>query len=73
MASSPVIIVTGAAGGLGFEIVRILLEELDSRVVASDIVKGDLEQLLASHGDRLELVVGDITDVGGRLCNILHQ
>lgn len=73
MASSPVIIVTGAAGGLGFEIVRILLQELDSRVVATDIVKGDLEQLQGLHGDRLEVVVGDITDVGEQLYKILHQ
>lgn len=64
MASTPVVLVTGAAGGIGFEIVRTLIEELDCRVVANDIVKGELEKLSASYTEKLELVVGDICDVG---------
>jgi NAD(P)-dependent dehydrogenase (short-subunit alcohol dehydrogenase family) len=63
MDRDPVVLVTGAAGGIGFEIVRHLLEELNGRVVAVDIVKGDLEHLAAAHAERLEVVVGDITDV----------
>ena len=62
----PVVIVTGAAGGIGFEIVRHLLEELNGRVVAVDIVRGDIEQLATEHAERLEVVVGDITDVGNK-------
>ncbi|RVX70797.1 hypothetical protein B0A52_05448 [Exophiala mesophila] len=61
MASTPVVFVTGAAGGVGFAIVRALLEERNASVIASDIVKGDLEQLQASHSNKLEVVVGDIT------------
>lgn len=64
MTTGPVVLVTGAAGGIGYEIVRALVEELEGRVVASDLVKGDLEKLAAAHGDRLELVIGDITQVG---------
>jgi NAD(P)-dependent dehydrogenase (short-subunit alcohol dehydrogenase family) len=67
MAMEPVVVVTGAAGGIGFEIVRHLLEELNGQVVAVDIVKGDLEQLAAAHAERLEVVVGDITDVGNKV------
>lgn len=67
MAMDPVVVVTGAAGGLGFEIVRYLLEELNGRVIAVDIVKGDLGQLEATHAERLEVVVGDITDVSNKL------
>ncbi|KIW77600.1 hypothetical protein Z517_10046 [Fonsecaea pedrosoi CBS 271.37] len=61
MATGPIVLVTGAAGGIGFEIVRTLLTELDGRVVASDIAKGNLERLCSAHVDRLEVVVGDIT------------
>lgn len=67
MTIEPVVVVTGAAGGIGFEIVRHLLEELNGRVVAVDIIKGELESLAAAHGRRLEVVVGDITDVGSQM------
>ena len=70
MAGEPVVMVTGAAGGIGFEIVRHLLEGLNGRVVAVDIVKGDLEQLAATHNERLEVVLGDITDVGSTVLKI---
>ena len=72
MASTPVVFVTGAAGGVGFAIVRALLEERNASVIASDIVKGDLEQLQASHSNKLEVVVGDITKVGqANFCKVL--
>jgi hypothetical protein len=49
MASDQVVLVTGASGDLGREIVRILLEELDASVVATDIVSGDE---LKSHKEK---------------------
>lgn len=64
MVTKPIVLVTGAAGGIGFEIVSTLIGELDARVVASDIVPGELEKLAAAHPDKLEVVVGDITKVG---------
>lgn len=64
MTTKPIVLVTGAAGGIGYEIVRTLVGELDAHVVASDIVPGELEKLAAAHPGRLEVVVGDITKVG---------
>ncbi|KAL4804823.1 hypothetical protein BDV18DRAFT_161915 [Aspergillus unguis] len=58
--SSPVVIVTGAAGGIGNEIVRSLLEEHGASVVATDIVPGPLTEQKQVYGDRLEVVTGDI-------------
>lgn len=62
----PVVLVTGAAGGIGYEIVRILLEELEGQVVANDVVEGRLGDLAAKHNGNLELVIGDISDVRRR-------
>lgn len=63
MASEHVVLVTGAAGGIGSEVVRILLEDLAACVVATDIVIGEkLEQLGKQYQERLEVVSGDITD-----------
>jgi UDP-glucose 4-epimerase/UDP-glucuronate decarboxylase len=58
-------LVTGAAGLIGFELTRQLLEA-GSRVTAVDIyIKGgqaDLEALQAEHGEQLTLIVGDLSD-----------
>jgi len=59
-----VIIVTGAAGGIGYEVVHILLEDLFASVVATDIVEGPLSKLSEKYPGRLHVVVGDIVDVG---------
>jgi NAD(P)-dependent dehydrogenase (short-subunit alcohol dehydrogenase family) len=72
MASEHAVLVTGAAGGIGSEIVRILLEDLGACVVATDVVIGDkLEQLGKKHQERVEVVGGDITDV--RQLELLSQ
>lgn len=63
MSGNPVIIVTGAAGGIGYEVVRILLEDLSASVVATDIVEGLLPTLSGKYPGRLHIVVGDIVDV----------
>lgn len=60
---NPVIIVTGAAGGIGYEIVRILLEDLSASVVATDIVEGPLPKLSQQYQGRLHVIAGDIVDV----------
>lgn len=66
MSQSPVVLVTGAAGGIGLELVRILLEDLAASVVATDIVAGGLEGLAEKFSSRLEIKIGDIVDVS---CN----
>jgi hypothetical protein len=63
MSENPVVLVTGAAGGIGYEIVRILLEELSASVVATDLVNGSLEQLSKKYPGRLEIKLGDIVEV----------
>ncbi|KAJ5801959.1 uncharacterized protein N7503_004409 [Penicillium pulvis] len=60
MGSSHVVIVTGAAGGIGSEIVRSLLKQHGASVVATDIVEGPLADQKKVYGDRLEVVTGDI-------------
>jgi len=63
MSQSPVVLVTGAAGGIGHEIVRVLLEELSAFVVATDITRGDLDKLKEAHQERLIIEIGDICNV----------
>lgn len=60
--TAPIVLVTGAAGGIGYEVVRILLKELEASVVATDIVEGTLDKLSQEYPDRLEVVIGDITN-----------
>lgn len=63
MAPKPAIVVTGSAGGIGSETVRILLEECNAQVVATDIVEGSLKSLKEKHGDNLHIVLGDVIEV----------
>jgi len=58
-----VVLVTGAAGGIGYEIVRTLLAELEAGVVATDIVEGGLQKLKEQYPSRIHIVIGDIVDV----------
>ena len=67
MANEHVILVTGAAGGIGNEIVRILLGDLDAAVVATDVVAGQLQDLKDKYPERLEIRLGDIVDVSNIL------
>lgn len=56
------ILVTGAAGGIGSELVDLLLADGD-RVVAADISNDALDRLLATHpdaGDRLVPIQSDL-------------
>jgi 2,3-dihydro-2,3-dihydroxybenzoate dehydrogenase len=63
------ILVTGAAGGIGASIVAALLENADSRVVATSRNAGRLDALRArigpERGARLTPVVGDAGDFAG--------
>jgi NAD(P)-dependent dehydrogenase (short-subunit alcohol dehydrogenase family) len=61
--TTPVVLVTGGAGGIGQETVHILLEELEACVIATDIVEGSLNKLQETYPGRLEIIIGDITDV----------
>jgi NAD(P)-dependent dehydrogenase (short-subunit alcohol dehydrogenase family) len=63
MSAGPVIIVTGAAGGIGTETVRTLLKECGAKVVATDVVMGKLSTLKAEHPLDLETFIGDIVAV----------
>ena len=63
MTSSHTILVTGAAGGIGNEIVAHLLQHEGVNVVATDIIEGPLKAQQHKHGDRLRVVIGDIVDV----------
>lgn len=63
MSSSPVVIVTGAAGGIGFATVGHLIKKHNARVVASDIVAGSLDELAKLHPQQLRVQLGDITKV----------
>ncbi|KIW45789.1 uncharacterized protein PV06_04144 [Exophiala oligosperma] len=69
----PVVIVTGAAGGIGLEIVRYLLEELKGRVVAVDIVRGGLDAMAEANPDRLEVILGDISAVSSHEASIRRR
>ncbi|KAH7019578.1 hypothetical protein EDB80DRAFT_561303 [Ilyonectria destructans] len=62
MSASHVIVVTGAAGGIGNQIVRNLIEKHNANVVATDVVEGSLKQQKAVYGDKLITVIGDIVD-----------
>lgn len=63
MAQRNVFLVTGAAGGIGFEMVRILIEKYNSSVVALDVIEGSLKELSYKHPSSLRVIIGDITDV----------
>jgi NAD(P)-dependent dehydrogenase (short-subunit alcohol dehydrogenase family) len=64
MVSRPSIIVTGAAGGIGSETVRILLSECGARLVATDVVSSSmLDALKEKHPKDLEIFLGDIIAV----------
>lgn len=59
----PVVLVTGASRGIGLAVVKILLNELNSRVIALSRTSNDaLLALAADHPSSLAVVLGDITD-----------
>lgn len=56
-------VVTGAAGGIGLETARLLLED-GARVLLTDVDADELDtsvKMLAEHGDRVSQVVADLT------------
>jgi NAD(P)-dependent dehydrogenase (short-subunit alcohol dehydrogenase family) len=62
--SKQVVLVTGAAGGLGRAIVRQLIDQ-DMQVVAADISEAGLAELIGSLGDKGDRVLAhkvDLTD-----------
>ena len=63
MSQNLVILVTGAAGGIGLATVRTLIEEYGAKVAATDIVAGGLSDLKTKYPESLEIIVGDIVDV----------
>lgn len=63
MSAPHVVIVTGAAGGIGKEIVRHLIENHGANVVATDIIEGSLGSQKTMYGERLVIVTGNIVDV----------
>ena len=63
--SNQTILVTGAAGSIGSEIVRQLLNFSPNRIVLLDQAESalyDLEQELIDFSEKMELVVGDISN-----------
>ncbi|KIX96485.1 uncharacterized protein Z520_07751 [Fonsecaea multimorphosa CBS 102226] len=62
MGSCPVIIVTGAAGGIGYETVRILLQDLNAKVVATDLNVDRLKDLKNEFSQSLEIQAADIVE-----------
>ncbi|KAM5353700.1 hypothetical protein ACJ41O_000350 [Fusarium nematophilum] len=63
MTTPHVIIVTGAAGGIGNAIVCKLIDDHGVAVVATDIVEGSLTAQKEIYGEKLQVVTGDIVDL----------
>lgn len=66
MASSKVIIVTGATRGIGLAIAQYLLKD-SHKVVLAARSKDQLEALKAAHPGQVEYVAGDLADLKVRL------
>ena len=63
--SSKIVLVTGAAGSIGSELVRQLLGFSPEKIVLLDQAESalyDIEQELIEHTETLEIVVGDISN-----------
>jgi NADP-dependent 3-hydroxy acid dehydrogenase YdfG len=57
--------VTGAGGGIGLSIVQgLLADEMVKLVVGIDLITKELERLQIQAGERLEIVVGDVSERG---------
>ncbi|KAF4474648.1 short-chain dehydrogenase reductase [Fusarium agapanthi] len=57
MSAPHIVIVTGAAGGIGYNIVCELLKKHDACVVATDIVEGPLGGLKEEYKDKMRVVL----------------
>jgi NAD(P)-dependent dehydrogenase (short-subunit alcohol dehydrogenase family) len=56
-----VVVVTGAAGGIGLEIVRVFVAE-GARVLAADLDQGKVDQLASNYGPEVKGCAVDVTD-----------
>lgn len=57
------VLVTGASGTVGREVVKILADQSDFRITVFDIANQQSEPFFNSFGDRIQFIPGNISDV----------